>query len=112
MEKYLLKNTIQDLKQDEILDIKLYKIYEEEYLNHIKQYDEERFIHANNIRDINTIFQDIILNRLDYVNNGKIINQYKCCINGCIKISLYEMKYKENIKYICWFHLCNVINKY
>lgn len=117
MKKKVLKSSNHDLKQNkniliDIPTIELYKQYEEEYKLHIKQYEEERFIHAKSINDINTIFEDIILNRLDYVVDGKIINNFKCCIDGCSKMSLYEMKYINTIKHICWYHLCNIINKY
>ena len=117
MKKKVLKSLNQDSRQNEniLMEIpteEIYKQYEEEYMKHMKQYDEERFIHAKNINDINTIFEDIILTRLDYVIDGKITNQFKCCLDGCSKISLYEMKYRDTIKHICWYHLCNIINKY
>ncbi len=114
MKKKQLKPSNQDLKTNELImpTNELYEQYQKEYNQLLTEYEEQyhQFIHAKSITDINKFFIDIDLTRIE--PTGNFIPKYDCCIENCNKMCLYEMKYNNNIKYICWFHLCGIINKY
>jgi len=119
MKKKQLKPSNQELKQNSDYEIliptnEMFEKYKEEYIQLLKEYEDQYqlFIHAKNITDINKIFTNIDLKRIEPLINTNIIPTYNCCIENCNKICLYEMTYKNNTRYICWFHLCGIINKY
>jgi hypothetical protein len=118
MKKKQLKLLNQELKHDNnelmIPTNEMFKKYKEEYIQLLQEYEEQYqlFIHAKNITDINKIFTNIDLKRIEPFIKDNNIPKYICCIENCQKLCLYEMEYKNIIKHICWFHLCGIINKY
>ena len=83
--------------------------YEKEYNLLIqKMAKDDEFNHVKHIDKMNDIFIDIILERIELMDTTK----YKCCIEGCSKMCLYSITYKNNKCYICWYHIVNIINKY
>jgi hypothetical protein len=115
MKKKQLKPSNQDSNETiEIPSKELYEQYIKEYQQLVQEREEQyhQFIHAKSITDINKFFINIDLTRIEPIIEGNIIPKYDCCIENCNKLCLYEMKYNNNKKYICWFHLCGIINKY
>jgi hypothetical protein len=96
------------------------KNYEEtykEYNNFLEELSkkEEQLNHVKNINDINKILfdNDVDINRI-LPNNSELFKN-KCLIDNCQKMVCYQLNFTNNKKlkkYICWYHLCNLIQNF
>jgi hypothetical protein len=114
-EQYLDDNIINNIDY-KTFDIKTFNI--NEYINeeniiinnlHINR---EKFNHVKNINEgINLMFSaNIDIQRITPSNIQ--IYKNKCMIEDCNKQIIYELSYDTNKKYICWYHLNNMIINY
>lgn len=76
---------------------------------------QEQLNHVKNINDINKIFfnNDVDIDRIQ-PNNIELLKN-KCLIDNCQKIVCYQLNFTNNKKlkkFICWHHLCNLIQNF
>lgn len=76
---------------------------------------QEQLNHVKNIKDINTILfnNDVDIDRIQITNIELLKN--KCLIDDCKKIVCYQLNFtknNKNNKFICWHHLCNLIQNF
>jgi hypothetical protein len=69
--------------------------------------------HVKHVNDINSIFfcKNTEIERIN-PSNIELLKK-TCLIDNCSKIVCYQLIFNKNIdKYICWHHLCNLIQNY
>jgi hypothetical protein len=76
---------------------------------------DNSFNHVKNINDINTIFfnNNVDIDRI--VPTALELLKNPCLIENCKKIVCYQLNFTNNkkiTKYICWHHLCDLIQNY
>lgn len=81
------------------------------FLNEIEM-NNNKLNHVKNINDINTILFNTSVD-IERINPTAFdLHKNVCIIDNCKKLVCYQLKYNNSSKFICWHHLCNLIQNY